>query len=407
VVKYNAPIVRNTSAPRQLSADPAEDSEPQTRPAAARVIALNLTMLSLSLLVSLLLAEGAVRLLAPQQLVRVRPDVWMPADTLGWVHRPNLNTSINTGEGPVRIFTDHEGYRVGADGRIEASRAVLVLGDSYMAAMQVEYEESVPGLLEARLAARGMPVSVRNTGVTSWDPPHYLLRARDALSRERFDHVLVFLYLGNDIVPSRTERYRPREPIPNHPLRFPRSARRAEVIDALLYPVNNFLEERSHLFVLLKNRLKLLLMQAGLTARADPAELRVSEATSGRWDVTADICADIAAEAAKYDTPALFVMLPAAYQVDRAEFEDYLRGFRIDENLLDIDQPNRLMMAKLSERGLDVLDATEALRAAHARGVRTHGRVDPHFNSAGHATVADLVEPVLFERLSAAGASDR
>jgi lysophospholipase L1-like esterase len=371
------------------------------------LIALNLAMLSLSLLVSLLLAEGAVRLLAPQQLVRVRPDIWMPADTLGWVHRPNLNTSINTGEGSVRIFTDHEGYRVGAGGRVEAPRSVLILGDSYMAAMQVEYEESIPGLLEARLAGQGIPVSIRNTGVSSWDPPHYLLRARDALARERFDHVLVFLYLGNDIVRSRTEYFRPREPIPAHPLRLPRRATRAEVIDALMYPINNFLEERSHLFILLKNRLKLLMMRAGLTARADPVELRVSEATSSRWDVTADICADIAAEAANHDVSVMFILLPSAYQVDRAEFEDYLRGFGIDETLLDIDQPNRLMLEKLSERGLEVLDATEALRAAHAAGVRTHGRVDPHFNSAGHAIVAELVEPLLVDRLAASGTSAR
>jgi hypothetical protein len=390
-----------------LPVDPSEPSEPPARPAAARVIALNLAMLTLSLLLSLLLAEGAVRLLAPQQLVRVRPDIWQPADTFGWVHRAHLNTSINTGEGSVRIFTDHEGYRVGADGRVEAPRSVLILGDSYMAAMQVEYEESIPGLLESRLASRGVPVSIRNTGVSSWDPPHYLLRARDALPRERFDHVLVFLYLGNDIVRSRTEYYRPREPVTDRPLRIPRRATRGEVIDALLYPINDFLEERSHLFILMKNRLKLLMMRAGLTARVDPVELRVSEATSSRWDVTADICADIAAEAAIHDTPVLFVLLPASYQVDRAEFDDYLRGFGIDENLLDVDQPNRLMLEKLSERGLEVLDATGALRAAHADGVRTHGRVDPHFNAAGHRIVADLVEPLLFDRLALAGPAVR
>ncbi len=351
------------------------------------------------MLLAVLLGEAAVRLAAPQQLVRVRPDVWMPADTFGWTHRPNLNTTFNTGEGPVRIFTDHEGYRVSAAGRVEAERSILVLGDSYMAAFQVEYEESVPGLLEAGLAARGVPASVRNTGVTSWDPPHYLLRARYALARERFDMTLVFVYLGNDIVSTRTEAFRPRVPVPNRRLRLPREASRREIINAVLYPVNEFLEANSHMYVMAKNGSKVLMMRAGVTARADPVELRVSEADAPRWTVTADILADIAAESARYGAPALFVLIPSAYQVNRREFEDYLRGFQIDESVLDIDQPNRIMRAKLAERGLEFIDTTDELRAAHDAGEKVHGRVDPHFSAAGHAVVARMLEPILLERL--------
>ncbi len=376
-------------------------TSPQPAPRSTRVrgALINVALMSVSVLLAALVGEAAVRLAAPQQLVRVRPDVWMPADTFGWTHRPNLNTTFNTGEGAVRIFTDHEGYRVSAAGRVEAERSILVLGDSYMAAFQVEYEESVPGRLEAGLANAGLPVSVRNTGVTSWDPPHYLMRARHALARERFDMTLVFVYLGNDIVPSRTDAYRPRVPVGNRRLRLPRRVSRREFVNSLLYPVDEFLKANSHMYVMAKNASKVLLMRTGLTARVDPVELRVSEAEAPRWTVTADILSDIAAESARYGTPTLFVLIPTAYQVNRQEFEDYLRGFGIDESVLDIDQPNRIMRSKLAERGLEFVDTKEALRAAHEAGEKVHGRVDPHFSAGGHAVVARMLEPILLERL--------
>lgn len=371
--------------------------------------AAGLALSSASLAIALLLAEGLIRLAAPQQLVEVRPDIWMPVDTLGWVHRPNLNTTINTGERTVHVYTDADGNRVGSKGRVVADRSILVLGDSYMAALQVEYEESVPGLIESSLAAKGMPVSVRNTGVGSWEPIHYYYRARQAFRCEPFDLMLVFVYLGNDIVPARRPPYLAREPVSTRHVRFPRSVAKWELIDALLYPINDRLEERSHLFIFMKQRGKVLLMKAGLTAREDPVELRVSAADGPQWGITADIFVEIAAEATRRGTPALFVLLPASYQVDRREFEDYVSGFGLQQGMLDIDQPNRIMLREMRERGLEVVDATEALRAAHTDATPMHGRVDPHFSSAAHAVVSRFIEPMILERLTknAATASER
>ena len=363
-------------------------------------LAAGLALSAVSLAVALLLAEGLIRLAAPQQLVEVRPDIWMPVDTLGWVHRPNLNSTINTGEGTVHVYTDSDGNRVGSKGRVVADRNILVLGDSYMAALQVEYEESIPGRIESSFAARGMPVSVRNTGVGSWEPIHYLYRAQQAFRCEPFDLMLVFVYLGNDVVPARRPPYKARELIPKRNVRFPSSLAKSEIIDALLYPINDRLEERSHLFIFIKQRGKVLLMKAGLTAREDPVELRVSEADGPQWGITADIFAEIAADAARRGTPTLFVFLPASYQVDRSEFEDYVSGFGLEQGMLDIDQPNRIMLREMRERGLDVVDPTEVLRAAHTDATPMHGRVDPHFSAAAHEVVSKFIEPMIVERLT-------
>ena len=44
----------------------------------------NVLLLIVSFTVAGLIAEGAVRLISPQQLILVRPDIWMAADT-GWI----------------------------------------------------------------------------------------------------------------------------------------------------------------------------------------------------------------------------------------------------------------------------------------------------------------------------------
>jgi len=262
-----------------------------------------------------------------------------------------------------------------------------------MEALQVEYQESLAGLLESRFGGSGRPVVVRNTAVGGWDPPQYLLQARRSLSQERFDLVIVSLYLGNDIVDQQLERIAPRVPTEVHYLRLPRKASWDELVDAWLYPVNDALEVRSHLFVLLKNQSQTLRMKMGLSAAYFPDQFRTREAESSRWAVTADICRGIADLADSYGVPIIFMLLPTSYQVDADAFDGYLRGFDIDSAGVDLDQPNRLLGHALEARGLTVLDPVDALRREHGRGVRLYGRVDTHFNANGHRVVERFIEP--------------
>jgi len=371
------------------------------RTSGLRGLGLNLLVACVSLCVAFGLGEGLVRLVAPQQLIIKRPDIWQPFDTLGWVHRPDVNTTINTGEGTVRLITDRDGYRVGPAGRIDGKKRVLLLGDSFMEALQVEYEQSFAGLLETRLAQRlGEPVAVRNTGVGGWDPPQYLVAERRALARERFDLVLVAVYLGNDVVPRRIERFPPRAPVETHPLRWPRRFNAAELIDAVLYPINDFFEVRSQLFIFVKTRAEAVRARLGLTAEEFPVDLLRREAASPRWSVTGEICRDIREAAAAHGVPVLFVLVPAPYQVDSADFSQALGEFKIDPGAVDLDQPNHLLGDAMRGYRLTVLDALPEFRRREKAGARLYGSVDRHLNSEGHDVLERLLEPVVATSLS-------
>ena len=390
------------SLPRDTIAAP--DASPR-RAAGLRGVVMNAAIAGGSLALALGMAELLVRLVAPQQLIVRRPDVWQAVDTLGWAHRPDVNTVVNTGERPVHVFTDRDGWRVGRTGRVEAQKRILLLGDSFMEALQVEYEQSCAGLLEARLAARlGEPVAVRNTAVGGWDPPQYLLQARRLLGREPYDLVLVSVFMGNDVVTHRVERYPPGPPVdlPMQPLRLPRHLTYSEFVNAVLYPINDFLKARSHLFVFLKQRAATLRMRAGLSADYFPDDLLRREASSPRWMVTAQILRDIRDLARAHKTPALFALIPASFQVDTGAFQRALRGYKLDATAVDPDQPERLLSDAMRAYGLDVIDLLPDFRRAEREGSRLYGTVDPHLSPQGHELLERLLEPAVAGRLSRA-----
>lgn len=102
-------------------------------------------------LIVLILIEVLVRLFMPQQLVQLRPDMYVPDNRLGWDHAPNIDTWINTGERAVRVMTDEYGNRVRPGENDSTAYRVLALGDSFVDAHQVAYEQTMTALLERRL----------------------------------------------------------------------------------------------------------------------------------------------------------------------------------------------------------------------------------------------------------------
>lgn len=356
--------------------------------------AIGLGLVSLSAAVTTLTIEGAVRLISPQQLIRVQPELWQPADSVGHVRRPNVAIQTNTGERTVTVRTDAAGFRVGARGRRDQGSRVLLIGDSFMEALQVEHEQSTAYLLERELEREiGLPIVVRNAGVSDWDPNQYLIRARSLLAGDHYSLLVVSIFVGNDAVRRRQAYFPPRAPYEPRHVRLPRSLSFAEFTDALLKPLNDELEMRSHLFVLLKRRLSVLRMRLGLTAEYFPAEYRRVEAESSRWAITAEIAREIDAVADSRGVPTLFFLVPEAFQVYSEDFREYVLGFGIDPTTVDVDQPSRLLERELSARGLQVIQLLDVFRDAASSSPRLFGTVDHHLTPEGHALLTRLVAP--------------
>lgn len=362
---------------------------------------LNLSLLLVATIVAIGVAELLVRVMAPQQLIHQRPDLYRPLDSLGWAHQPNVDTHVNTGDRTVSVHTDSSGFRIGVAGRPPGRFRILLLGDSFVAAMQVEHEQSIAGLIERCFELRtGQTAAVWNTGVSGWDPPQYYFQERRLIGVVPFDLVLVSVYLGNDVVQRRVTYLPPRQPDPRRTFRVPRRFTHAEAVDALLAPINDRLEARSHLFVFLKNRFQSILMRLGLSAVEVPMELRRDRAGSERWGLTGAFLGEIDSLASAHHIPVVFALVPSPEQVDPAVLEFRTRALGIDSASLDIDQPDRLIGAELQHRGLTFVSLLQPLRDSRARGRSLFGRVDPHLSADGHRVFWNAVAPVLIQRLN-------
>lgn len=362
-----------------------------------RSLAVSGLLITLSTILALLLAEAAVRSFFPQQLIEFHQDVYVPADGFGFKLKANNDTRVNRGDGEVHLLTDEHGYRMGEEGRKGADINILALGDSFLEALQVNYDQTMTALIEEKLEKEnGGSVSILNTGVSMYNPNHYLMTARQELARKKFSLVVVFIYMANDVVDERTSYYEPLAPTSKHTLRVPENFSKREIVDAVLYPVNDFLENRSHLFVLFKDRGRTLLARLGLTPYYFPSVMKKSTAGSEQWQLTADILLDIERLARSYDTPTLYVLLPASYQVNKKTFDWYLNSFEIDPALVDLDQPSKILTAELTKRNLKVIDTTGDLRRAYNEDAgELYGKVDPHFAPKGHQVVAETLMPYI------------
>ena len=347
-------------------------------------------LLGLALLVGAALLELGVRILAPQQLIQVRPEIWTPDDT-GLGHRlaAKVDTRINTGEREVRVLTDAHGRRTGPDSPLRPRRVVLALGDSFLEALAVEYEDSITGRMEALLADRWQePVRVLNTGVSGTGPNHYRLRAERELARDSVEAVVVFLFLGNDLIEKRVDAFPPRQSRLERPFGWPRGLGWRPLMDAWIHPLYTELRRRSHGVVLLKRSLLGLLVRLGFSDHAFPPLLLRENAGSPRFARTAEAAREIADLARGHGARPLFVLLPADYQVSPELGHAFAAGAGLPQDRVDLEQSRSRLREELAQRGLEVVDPFEALQQAAAQGAAPFGRVDRHLSPAGQDVVA-------------------
>ncbi len=350
------------------------------------------------LTVGTLASEVAVRWIAPQQLILLRDDVWMPVAGLGHRHCENANTRINTGEGEVRFITDQSGFRISSDmadkvhgNSNEVEIAGITLGDSFVEAIQVENEQTMTKQLQRNLSEQlNTSVRIDNAGVGNWNPNHYLLEAKRALAEKRYDFGLVFIYLGNDILREEKQYYPPRRSVKRHSFGWPLGFSRQAVIDSWLYPVNDLLETRSHLFMLIKKAMALPLAKCGLTALSFPPQYIEGGVPEEHWTITTEVCEKIHDEFAKLSIPVMFVFLPAPFQVHDEVLEQYVWSFSVDRDTMDVELPNKKLSQLFSQSGIKFIDTLPGMRKAASEN-RLYGTVDQHLNSDGHRVVAEIL----------------
>ena len=155
-------------------------------------------------LVGLLLAEGALRLVAPQP-TGASPAV--PHASLVARMAPGRSGTLSIpGVYRYRYHHDDEGRRITPHSAEAASGTVLILGDSFAYGMGVEDDETFANGLAWQLGQRGTPARVRNAAAIGKGPA-YALRMLETVGQDWRGDAVVYAFYPNDFANLRHELY--------------------------------------------------------------------------------------------------------------------------------------------------------------------------------------------------------
>ncbi|RIK96466.1 MAG: hypothetical protein DCC71_22420 [Proteobacteria bacterium] len=365
-----------------------------TASARLRSTAAALLTLAVAAIVSLLLAECAVRWVRPQ-----------PAG-LGWLsdegillHVPNRSLRFKDYDFESNASFNSHGFR---DGEFEVPKPpgrfrILALGDSFTEGMQVHDEETFSERIEAALRGDGRDVDVLNLGVSGMGTSDELALLRIWGPRLEPDLVMVFFCLANDVrnnVQSdlcRMEGGRVvcRQPERPSPRRLAIARLRAR------------LATHSQLYQLMRAAtVAPFFQQIGLRASVPPestpampfgTDLFLEQEppyladgmrlTEGALRELKDASAELGAEL-------WLVLIPTRGQVEDPGWEALVRE---DGRALRRDQPQRAMAAMAERVGIPLVDLYDDFVATDREGRRLYWRLDSHFNALGHARAAEVV----------------
>jgi hypothetical protein len=159
----------------------------------------NLALAAASVVITLVLAEGALRVAGFSY-----PNFWQPDPVTGSSLRPGME-GWQRDEGRAYVKISAQGLR---DREHTISKPVntyriAVLGDSYAEAMQVDVERTFWSLLPKRLEscgfAPGKRIETVNFGVSGYGTGHELLTLRERVWPYSPDMVLLAFFPGNDV----------------------------------------------------------------------------------------------------------------------------------------------------------------------------------------------------------------
>ncbi|MDH3981204.1 MAG: hypothetical protein OEU91_11905, partial [Gammaproteobacteria bacterium] len=160
----------------------------------------NILIVAVSLLVAALLAEVVLRQIRPVDFGR-SSFFRIPHPVYGWVLEPGVSYINYMREAPVPVSYNSNGWRdiEHAVDKPDGVTRILVLGDSFMEAYSVPFEDSLPARLQQLAGRGGQQIEVINLGVAGYGTLQEYLVYRDHGKQYQPDIVLLGFYVANDV----------------------------------------------------------------------------------------------------------------------------------------------------------------------------------------------------------------
>lgn len=353
----------------------------------------------LGLSASLVIGELFLRLFYPQTL-----GVWGQTREGFTILRPMNEVRLEKFGTNVRTnsygFRDREHDLGKSDGTVR----ILLMGDSFMEALQVDFAEAFPSILERELSARlgKCKVEVINAGVSGWgtdDEVAYLLQKGKEF---RPDIVLFAVTIHNDISDNLEERHHILEEgqLIAKPV-YEQSWYRFVIIEA-----RSYLASHSHLYQIVYQSWKAWgRAEAGSRLRRHVIELmrhdQNPEVKRG-WFITQKLLEKARDLASKNGFKLTMFIIPTIYQVDTESFSNLIAAHQLSDSELDRDKPIEEMLSLLEKEEILTINLLPDFRSHQGKllGQQLYIPDDGHFSKEGHKLAASVVSRYLFGKIN-------
>ena len=221
----------------------------------ARTRSLSILAALVSLTLALVIAEFMVRMIAPQPIGNALP-MYEPDSLRGHRLKAEFSGRLRSGEFDVLVRTNSRGFR-GGEWCFDSSFRILVLGDSFTFGYGVDEDDIYTAIIERSLRSTGCPVMIYNAGVPGYGTIQEYSLLRELHEIVRPDMVILSYTVGSDLRDNIEYIFRPEQGL---------EVRNGYLVKKTLpmgsrVGIKAFLQERSHLYVLIQRTKATLAMR--------------------------------------------------------------------------------------------------------------------------------------------------
>jgi lysophospholipase L1-like esterase len=307
---------------------------------------------------------------------------------IGYRLKPHARTHFKTSEFAADIAINGAGVRDDEEigEKRPGERRIVLLGDSLVLSVQVDFAGTFGEILERRLNARGGPATYRviNAGVQGYGPVEEQLFFRRIAARVQPDLVLVVVFVGNDA----------EEAVNSQPKLTNRGAATV-VTDSLLTRLRRLVRRSMVLQIL---RLRFVAATERLRPQLAPPEPPLQSYAASPApriargiELTRSSLEDVIATAAGAGAQTGIVLMPARFQVDDADYGRLAQAVADAGGRLVRDAASQRFDEGLASLPAPRLDLLPGLRAA-LPGPDLFYQETVHLTPRGHQVVAEGLE---------------
>lgn len=276
---------------------------------------------------------------------------------------------------------------------------ILLLGDSFMEALQVAYVDSFPKLLEDRLReSTHVAVEVINCAVSGWGTDQQLAYLERYGLAFRPDLILVAMTVHNDVSDNLQEQF--------YALTNGKLAARAKYewpwFEYRLLNIKDFLASRSHLAQLLRKYKSIMeLNQARQDLESHLSKLvdkEGSQELTRGWDITFEMFRRIQDRSKEIKAETAVFLIPLSIQLYSQDLTRFAGAHGLERDRLTLDKPQAAMQRFGSERGIEIIDLLPRFREWTETHKQSLHVADGHWKPQGHRIAADIVAQDLVGR---------